>query len=144
MKERHNTIVNALELRLSCTNPSIWSCQDQNGLPRIASLSRTLLSVLWWSEFIHARWMTGWCMEHIDQGNTNSSVGQGTDMGIIEFSGLILGLRPPNERRCYKVTPSLIGWAQTWNLACSSVRELLILSTVIMESACMTFVFHVW
>ena len=30
-------------------------------------------------------------------------------------SGLILGLRPTNERRRYKVTPSLIGWAQTWN-----------------------------
>ena len=28
-------------------------------------------------------------------------------------SGLILGLRPANERRRYKVTPSLIGWAQT-------------------------------
>ena len=27
-------------------------------------------------------------------------------------SDLILGLRPANERRCYKVTPSLIGWAQ--------------------------------
>ena len=26
---------------------------------------------------------------------------------------LILGLRPVNERRRYKVTPSLIGWAQT-------------------------------
>ena len=28
-------------------------------------------------------------------------------------SGLILGLRPANERRRYEVTPSLIGWAQT-------------------------------
>ena len=28
-------------------------------------------------------------------------------------SGLILGLRPANERRRYKVTPSPIGWAQT-------------------------------
>ena len=28
-------------------------------------------------------------------------------------SELILGLRPANERRRYKVTPSLIGWAQT-------------------------------
>ena len=28
-------------------------------------------------------------------------------------SGLILGLRPANERRRYSVTPSLIGWAQT-------------------------------
>ena len=26
--------------------------------------------------------------------------------------GLILGLHPANERRRYKVTPSLIGWAQ--------------------------------
>ena len=31
------------------------------------------------------------------------------------ISGLILGLRLTNERRRYKVTPSLIGWAQTWN-----------------------------
>ena len=30
-------------------------------------------------------------------------------------TGLIPGLRPANERRCYKVTASLIGWAQTWN-----------------------------
>ena len=29
------------------------------------------------------------------------------------FSGLVLGLRPANERQCYKVTLSLIGWAQT-------------------------------
>ena len=30
-------------------------------------------------------------------------------------AGLILGLRPANERRRYKVTPSLTGWTQTWN-----------------------------
>ena len=29
------------------------------------------------------------------------------------ITGLILGLRSANERRRYKVTPSLIGWAQT-------------------------------
>ena len=29
------------------------------------------------------------------------------------YAGLILGLRPANERRRYKVTPSLIGWAPT-------------------------------
>ena len=33
--------------------------------------------------------------------------------GIIWNTRLILGLHPANERRCYKVTPSLIGWAQT-------------------------------
>ena len=35
------------------------------------------------------------------------------NMDIVWDTGLILGLRPANERRRYKVTPSLIGWAQT-------------------------------
>ena len=30
-------------------------------------------------------------------------------------AGLILGLRPTNKRRHYKVTTSLIDWAQTYN-----------------------------
>ena len=30
-----------------------------------------------------------------------------------DITGLILDLGPPNERHRYKVTPSLIGWAQT-------------------------------
>ena len=34
------------------------------------------------------------------------------------LTGMILGLLPANERRRYKVTPSLIGWAQTLNQAC--------------------------
>ena len=29
------------------------------------------------------------------------------------YARLIVGLCPANERRRYKVTPSLIGWAQT-------------------------------
>ena len=33
--------------------------------------------------------------------------------GNMEIHGLILGLRPANERRRYKVTQSFIGWAQT-------------------------------
>ena len=33
-------------------------------------------------------------------------------------TGLILGLHTTNERRRYKVTPSLAGWAQTWNQPC--------------------------
>ena len=32
-------------------------------------------------------------------------------VGVV--SGLILGLRPANERRRFKVTPSLNGWEQT-------------------------------
>ena len=34
-------------------------------------------------------------------------------------TGLILGLHPSNERRRYKVTPSLIGWAQTKKQPCN-------------------------
>ena len=36
-------------------------------------------------------------------------------MHLKALSGLILGLRPANERRRYKVTPFLIGWARTYN-----------------------------
>ena len=36
-------------------------------------------------------------------------------------AGLILGLHPANERHCYKVTPSLIGWAQTWRQSCMRI-----------------------
>ena len=35
------------------------------------------------------------------------------DEAVITWAGLILGLHPANERRRYKVTPSLIGWTQT-------------------------------
>ena len=34
---------------------------------------------------------------------------------LATIAWLILGLCPASERRCYKVTPSLIGWAQTSN-----------------------------
>ena len=36
-----------------------------------------------------------------------------THATLISLSGLILGLRPANERRRYNVMPSLIGWVQT-------------------------------
>ena len=32
--------------------------------------------------------------------------------GRATYAGMILGVRPANERRRYKVTPSLTGWAQ--------------------------------
>ena len=35
-----------------------------------------------------------------------------------DMAELILRLRPVSERRRYKVTPSLIGLAQTWNQPC--------------------------
>ena len=34
-------------------------------------------------------------------------------------SGINYGMRPANERRCYNVTASLIGWAHTQNNPCS-------------------------
>ena len=35
------------------------------------------------------------------------------ELVMLDNTGLILGLYRANERRRYKVTPSLIGWAQT-------------------------------
>ena len=35
-------------------------------------------------------------------------------------AGLPLDLRPANKRRRYKVTPTLTGWAKTWNQPCNS------------------------
>ena len=40
---------------------------------------------------------------------------------LILQSGLIPGLRPANKRRRYKVTPSLIGSAQTSNQPCAII-----------------------
>ena len=38
-------------------------------------------------------------------------------------TGLVLGLGPANEIQRYFVTPSLIGWAQTWNQPCDTIRD---------------------
>ena len=42
----------------------------------------------------------------------------GCASGLDTITGLILGLRPANERRRYFVTTSLSGWAQTWTQPC--------------------------
>ena len=47
----------------------------------------------------------------------NSSLNIDTQM-MNNIPGLILGLRPVNERRRYFVTTSLIGWAHAWNQPC--------------------------
>ena len=36
-------------------------------------------------------------------------------VGLVGYSGIILCMHPANERRCYNVTLSLIGWAHTQN-----------------------------
>ena len=44
---------------------------------------------------------------------TTMVIGSGNGLMALCITGLILGLHPANERRRYKVTPSLIGWLQT-------------------------------
>ena len=46
-----------------------------------------------------------------NQGMTDVDKARGSDWYI--YSVIILGLRPANERRRYKVTPVLMDWAQT-------------------------------
>ena len=43
---------------------------------------------------------------------------EGGSLNDIYIAGMILGLRPANERRRYSVTTSLIGWAQAQNQPC--------------------------
>ena len=96
------------------------------------------LGVLWLSRTIC--WTNSWVVGDLRYHDTNVTSGKGQYkwsrkklgqhttcstirfidpitriMTGIEYTGLILGLRPANERRRYKVTPSLIGWAQTYN-----------------------------
>ena len=46
-----------------------------------------------------------------------------TSMSLESITGLIPGLPPANERRRYKVTPSLIGWAQILGLRPANQRR---------------------
>ena len=92
MQERHNSIANAMELLLSCTNPlkrcvvhkfpslmlfAVCACLDSE----TGEYDDTILLVL---EYTPPQ---------------------------CSYSRLILGLHTSNERRGYKITASLIGWA---------------------------------
>ena len=48
-----------------------------------------------------------------------TDISTATRLVINHNTGPILGLRPANERRCYIVTTSLIGWPQTYNQPCN-------------------------
>ena len=49
-------------------------------------------------------------------------------------TGMILGLHSANEKRRYKVTPSLIGWAQTYNHPWSSTLLIHKLKLLLLET----------
>ena len=57
-------------------------------------------------------------------------------IAMLDTTELILGLRPANERQCYFVTTSLIGWAQTENQPCTSSNGGYVNSSVPGKSAC--------
>ena len=65
-------------------------------LPCVSMAGRALLAEYYWYQ------------------TTPDSIRQDTST-----TGLILGLCPANEKHHYKVTPSLIGWAQTQNQPCT-------------------------
>ena len=44
-------------------------------------------------------------------------------LGVISFAGIILCMRPANERRRYNVTSSPIGWAHAQNDRCICLRN---------------------
>ena len=54
----------------------------------------------------YMRLWIGWVLSQWNSETWNSAYARA--------EGLTLGLRLANERRRYKATPALIGWAQTW------------------------------
>ena len=47
-----------------------------------------------------------------------------TYIDYLDDTGLIVGLRPANERRRYFVTTSLIDWPRAWNQPCDISWEI--------------------
>ena len=75
--------------------------------------------------WIHAFWGTA---ANVMICNKITKKINGHKLFILCYTGLIQGLRPANERRRYKVTPSLIGWMQTWNQPCYMCECILIVA----------------
>ena len=90
---------------------------DSTAMIHFWSSSTYLLAFDWWSSFHKILDKLGINIhcDHILQ-NFLPWVGCDWSSSFYTFpgnTGLILGLRPANERRRYKVTPSLIGWVQS-------------------------------
>ena len=71
-----------------------------------------------------------------------ASTGHQHQLYGIYDTGLILGLHPTNERRRYKVTPSLIGWAQTQNQPCD-IKETFLYEEIFQLTG-VTLLFEKW
>ena len=81
-----------------CSNN--WISEFGDPLPRAIIRGMVLLEV--------AGWLTS-----APAWNKKMKTGDSINTHNVIQTGLILGLRPANERRRYKVMPSHIGWAQT-------------------------------
>ena len=98
MQERCNSSALAMELCLSCTNPSIYlSWKKFREFVCSARLCKFGL------------WMKQWLFRD------HSGYGLGQWEKALHTSGIILVMGSANKRRCYYVTPSLIGRAHTHN-----------------------------
>ena len=99
----------------------IYASHSLNELNKTHAASN-LLFPGWW---LHARL---WCLQCISTGDTTVlhwAIAMYSRFHVTRFkhhdtylqqhvvTGVTLGLRPANEKRRYKVTPSLIGWAQS-------------------------------
>ena len=101
VQERHNSIANALESRHSRTDPSIYILHNC-----VCILFITVLS-----DKLHV-----FVLKHkLPSGSLKWFVDLPYISCVLSFTGLILGLRPANERRRYKVTVSPIGRVQISN-----------------------------
>ena len=127
MTFHHDSVLQITEIAFTCCRhfegqvyKTHFQCKMLQGFWEFPAyiFSATSLAV------IHQRFLLNWWSEKICAGNSQKSWHHHAfEIPWYLFfkvllvtawpSGLILGLRPANERRRYFVTTSLIGWAQT-------------------------------
>ena len=124
VQERHNSIANALELHLSCTNP--WICAEPGCCTlcvNIASGNTWMSRFDYWSfqllKMSNEQFYNSVCtINHSMAGFIPLTVWFSFTILMHYFPGIILGMGSANQRWHYNITLSLIWWAQRQNYPC--------------------------
>ena len=112
VQERCNSIAKALELHLSCTNPSIYNVFSYWLMTVLCGPRQKVWSKTEWKLILG---LSFWpCLVPSRYSQRPLAIMSYLDFSAISppWSGLILGLRSANESHRYYVMMPLIGWVQ--------------------------------
>ena len=121
-------ILSSVWVRLSIFSPLsiIWGClfsvypfpcDDWENIYTLSYYHHQIESMNYYPLFRVRSWNNGVrCMSFYILMGVNYFLSNGPHFHDALWSGISLGMRPANERRCYIVTTSLFGWAHTWSL----------------------------